>query len=193
MKSVDVTLSKQNDVVQTPSFPNICCYCGAPSHDTIEVNVGSVKLNVPYCKTHFSPAGEYINKVIPKLMNLNFVYLIVMGVVFVSVALMTLELSGGLIIQICIGLIVFIVAILFGFFTLRAGGGDLLFKWALNRQIKKLGFTELVNVAPGIYRGSATEQPGTGKTQLGLIFTNDSFADLFQSQQKESDLNQVAS
>jgi hypothetical protein len=187
MKSVNVTLPKQNNIAQPPLFPNMCCYCGAPAHDTIQVDVGGgVKLAVPYCEIHFSPAGEYINKVIPKLMTLNFIYLIALGIALTSVVLMVIELSGGLFVQICVGLVVFIIAILFGVFTLRAGGGDLLFNWALNRQIKKLGFTDLVNVAPGIYKCSTLEQPDSGKIQLTLIFSNDSYADLFQSQQQEA-------
>lgn len=186
MKSVNVTLPKENNIAQTPSFPNACCYCGAPARDTIQVEAGGgVKLAVPYCEIHFSPAGEYISKVIPKLMTLNFIYLIAIGIALTSVALMAIELSGGLLIQICVGLVVFIIAILFGAFTLRAGGGDLLFTWALNRQIKNLGFTDLVNVAPGIYRCNTLEQPDSGKIQLTLVFSSDSYADLFQSQQQE--------
>jgi hypothetical protein len=162
--------------VQVPAFPDACCYCGDPAHDTIPVKVGGVELSVPYCEEHLAPASEYVNKVIPRFVKAHLIYC-TLGAIAFAIAAATLFELPGLALQILVGAVVFFV----GFILMAKGGGDLWTRPVLKRGSRRLGFTDPAKVAPGILTGSATEEPARGKVRLELVFADDSYADLFEA------------
>jgi hypothetical protein len=177
VKTVNTLLLKQNNEVQPPAFPDVCCYCGDPAYDTIQAEVGEVNLNVPYCEDHFTPASEYINKVIPRFVIVHLIFCVLGGIAFGFGGLLVFEISG-LVPQIMVWVVGFVV----GFFlTLLGNVGYLSSKWILTRGAKKLGFTGVARIAPGIVEGSAMKEPGSEKVRIELSFADDSYADLFEA------------
>jgi hypothetical protein len=179
VKSVTALLLKQRDRVRAPAFPDVCCYCGDPAHDTIQVEVRGVKLDVPYCEAHFRPASEYINKVIPRFFKVHGVYTVALAIVVGLMLPTTLGISR-LGVQIAVGVVGFFL----GLFFLVPSTGDVLTRPVLIRGARRLGFADPTKIAPGIIGGGAKEEPGSGRVRLELSFADDSYADLFDAEQR---------
>lgn len=182
MKTVTTLLLKQGDKVASPPFPDACCYCGNSAGDTIQTKVGEVELSIPYCEQHLAPAGEYVEKVIPRFVAAQLIYCGLGGVAMAVAAPLIFEVSG-FVRQILVGIVGFIA----GFFLLMLGGGDLWTRWILKRGAERRGFTGRDKIAPGITGASARQEPGSAKVRLDLAFADEAYADLFEARQQATD------